>query len=543
MRVISEILQYQDPFSLLWYFLKNGAWSILLVGIIWVAYITWLDWKQRDFLTNQVKYTLFAIDVPKQSEQTVKAVEEIFNHLHGIKSGPIAKEEFVMGMSQLWISLEIISIEGYIQFLIRTPSKFNDIIKSVFYAHYSDAEITEVEDYMSLIPINANDINSKFKGFGMDFFLAKPNYLPIKTYPNFENSMTQTYIDPLATILELLGKIGPGEFLGLTLLIRPVDADDVVAAGKKEVGKIMGRAVPSTKGFMDKLIGGVEKGIDTLSEEIYELWGDVADKAEKDQLKVLTPSERDKLKAIDSKVGKFLFQAILRTLYIAPKERFSIGRALYGLQGAFKQFADWNMFKNSKTKADYFFKRQREEINVQRFIKRFIKRNTFDTPSFIINTEELASIYHFPDINVKAPLIKRTETKTVQPPTGLPFEENVVSELINYPKDIPEENVIDKELEEGNVIDLDLENKYFESTFAKDKKEKEEYQKEFIKEEAEKKESAEKNKALINKKELEKIQGSAIFSDPKLIIEEDPKETEEEKDERLSPPTNLPFVD
>lgn len=543
MRVISEILQYQDPFSLLWYFLKNGAWSILLVGMAWVAYITWLDWKQRDFLTNQVKYTLFAIDVPKQSEQTVRAVEEIFNHLHGIKSGPIAKEEFVMGMSQLWISLEIISIEGYIQFLIRTPSKFNDIVKSVFYAHYPDAEITEVEDYMSLIPINANDINSKFKGFGMDFFLAKPGYLPIKTYPNFENSMTQTYIDPLATILELLGKIGPGEFLGLTLLIKPVDADDVIADGKKEIGKIMGRAVPSTKGFMDKLIGGVEKGIDVLSEEIYELWGDVADKTEKDQLKVLTPSEREKLKAIDSKIGKFLFQAILRTLYIAPKERFSIGRALYGLQGAFKQFADWNMFKNSKTKADYFFKRQREEINVQRFIKRFVKRNTFDTPSFIINTEELASIYHFPDVNVKAPLIKRTETKTVQPPTGLPFEENVVSELINYPKDVSEENVIDKELEEGNVIDLNLENKYFESTFAKDKKEKEEYQKEFMKEEAERKELANETKSLENKKELEKIPGNAIFSDPKLIIKENPDEIMQEEDERLSPPTNLPFVD
>lgn len=555
MKVISEILQYQDPISLLWYFLKNGAWSILIIGLAWGAYVTWLDYKQRNFLTNEVKYTLFAVDVPKQSEQTVKAVEEIFNHLHGIKSGPIAKEEFIMGMSQLWLSFEIVSIEGYIQFLIRTPSKFNDIIKSVFYAHYPDAEITEVEDYMGLIPQNTNDIDSKFKGFGMDFFLAKPNYFPIKTYPSFENSMTQTYIDPLASILELLGKVGPGEFLGLTLLIRPVDADDVIAAGKKEVGKIMGRAMPTSKTLIDSLIGGVEKGIDALSEEIYELWGDVADKTEKDQLKVLTPSEREKLKAIDMKIGKFLFQCILRTLYIAPKERFSIGRALYGLQGAFRQFGDWNSFKNSKTKADYFFKRQREEINVQRFIKRFTKRDTFDTPSFIMNSEEIASVYHFPDINVKAPLVKRTETKTVQPPTGLPFEETAKSELINYSKDEEKESSIDKELEEGNVIDLNLENKYFESKFAKDKKEKEEYNKEFLQDEIDKKEkklSPDKKNIQLTNSELntQNIISENNTKQPNLnsiipdkSIPEAKKLSSIDNDISLNPPTNLPFVD
>ncbi len=546
-KVIFEIIQNQDPFSLLWYFMKHGAWSILLVGLIWGAYITWLDYKQRNFLTNEVKYTLFAVDIPKQSEQTVRAVEEIFNHLHGVKSGPIAKEEYVMGMSQLWLSFEIVSIEGYIQFLIRTPSKFNDIVKSVFYAHYPDAEITEVEDYMDLIPQNTNNIESKFKGFGMDFFLAKPNFLPIKTYPSFENSLTQTYIDPLASFLEILGKVGPGEFLGMTLLIRPVDADDVIAAGKKEVAKIMGRAMPSTKTLMDNIIGGVEKGIDRLSEEIYELWGDVAEKTEKDQLKVLTPNERERLKAIDTKIGKYLYQCILRTLYIAPKERFSIGRALYGLQGAFRQFADWNSFKNSKTKADYFFKRQREEINVQRFIKRFTKRNTFDTPSFILNSEEIASIYHFPDINVKAPLIKRTETKTVQPPTGLPFEEYAKSELINYNKDEEKESSIDKKLEEGNIIDLNLENKYFESKFAKDKTEKEDYEKEFIKNELEKKE-----KEIFNNRESTKPEMISKNNTPLPDFRSftpnnsNPKDGETKTNNNeisLNPPTNLPFVD
>lgn len=514
-----EITQHTDPFSLLWFLFIHGGWLVALVATSWQLYFAWLEWRRRQFLREETKYTVFAIDIPRQNEQTVKAVEEIFNSIHGIKSGQIAKEKWLLGQVQLWFSLEIISIEGYIQFLVRTPSKFNDVIKSAFYARYSDAEIIEVEDYMNLIPRNANDLESKFKGFGMDFSLGAPDYLPIKTYMGFEHSMSQTYIDPLASILELMGKLGPGEFMGILLMLKPVDGDKAIAAGRAEVGKMMGRLVPSAKNWIDKMLDGAVKGIDTMSEAVYELWGDIASKDEKESLKMLTPGERAKVTAIETKTGKFLYECKLLTMYIAPKEKFSIARAMYGLQGSFRQFADFNQFKNKKTKADYIFKVERERKNVQAFIKKYTMRDTFNTKSFLLSTEEVASLYHFPDQNVKAPMIKKTETKTVEPPTEIPFETKGESILIQHQKDTQaelEKKYIEKNLNDGSIIDLDLDSKYFESKFAKNKDDKDLAQKVF----------------------QEELREENVVAP----ISINPSESDDfEKD--LKPPSNLPFTD
>ena len=41
-------------------------------------------------------------------------------------------------------------------------------------------------------------------------------------------------------------------------------------------------------------------------------------------------------------------------------------------------------------------------------------------PSFILNVEELATIFHFPMATVKAPLLKKTEAKRGEAPFSLP---------------------------------------------------------------------------------------------------------------------------
>ena len=41
---------------------------------------------------------------------------------------------------------------------------------------------------------------------------------------------------------------------------------------------------------------------------------------------------------------------------------------------------------------------------------------------FFLSSEELATLYHFPVITVKAPLLKRTEAKKGAPPVSLPLD-------------------------------------------------------------------------------------------------------------------------
>jgi len=46
----------------------------------------------------------------------------------------------------------------------------------------------------------------------------------------------------------------------------------------------------------------------------------------------------------------------------------------------------------------------------------------FGTPTFHLNTEELATLWHFPhSLQVKSPLLPKTESKRTEPPLNLPF--------------------------------------------------------------------------------------------------------------------------
>ena len=513
-----------NPFIIFYRLFINGGWLVLLISLIWGFYFAYLYYKRRKVI-QETEYKLFAIDIPKDNEQSIKAIEELFNTLHGMKSGKTMWEIYILGFVQPWFHMEIISIEGYIQFLIRTPARLAELLKSAVYAQYPDADLTEVEDYMSLIPIDSNTKKSKYKCWGMNFFLEKPNYLPLKTYISFEHSLTQLFIDPMASLLEIMSKMGPGEFAGIMIMIQPISNEEIEGPARKRIDDIMGNKAGAKKTIADRVTDTMMEGVDYASEAIYKLWGDVEERPEGQfpMFKMLTPGERAMVNAIETKIKKLNFKTVIKTCYIAPKEKFSYEKGYYGIQGAFKQFDDYNVLKSVKTKADYILKLTRLRWKVRRFLRRYKERNFLQSKPMILSTEELATLYHFPQYTVKAPLIKKAETKTVEPPTGLPLEENIESELVKdrderEKQEQKKEKEIDKQLEQGEVIDLDLDSKYFESRFAKDKDERIKFKKEFEKEE----------------KELDK-------KPPKNL----PIKKSETKDntKKTEPPTNLPFVE
>ncbi len=53
----------------------------------------------------------------------------------------------------------------------------------------------------------------------------------------------------------------------------------------------------------------------------------------------------------------------------------------------------------------------------------------------MLNTEELATLWHFPMIETKAPLIHKSEFKKVEPPPLLPMRE---ARMRSIPKKKPE---------------------------------------------------------------------------------------------------------
>ena len=142
---------------------------------------------------------------------------------------------------------------------------------------------------------------------------------------------------------------------------------------------------------------------------------------------ILSPGERMIVEAIERNVSKLGFDACLRFVYIAKPDKYNhvVSNAI---QGSMKQFNSLNLngFErtNSTSYVDYFFKKTREGWRKKRMFDAYVNRSAFYKPhkrkTFILNTEELATVYHFPGSVVRTPALGRIESKKGEPPAGLP---------------------------------------------------------------------------------------------------------------------------
>ncbi len=408
----------------------HWGWVALLVLIVMAIYSKFINARRYNYIMNE-KYILLAIDVPKEIVANLRAVEQIFAHLHGIDTNADFIEKYWEGEMQLSISLEIISIDGYIQFIIRTPEKYRDLVEAAIYAQYPEAEITEVEDYVNKLELEFP--NEEYDLYGTEWKLAAKECYPILTYPFFEHSLSQELADPMASLLEVFSRLANGEQIWLQLVLSPEDKGDKWRAeGKKIIKKILGEKVKSGTGdlmyFPRQVLHGLTESLTASIVPPTALEEGIGTASEKSERIRLSPRERTTVEAIENKISKIAYRVKMRTLYMAPKEVFSKSKGDRPVRGALKQFTatDLNSFKQDKryrTRAKYWFKKTRLTWRRRKILRRFrLRWNSALSTGFIMTTDELASVYHFPTETVKAPLIKKIESRKKEPPSGLPIE-------------------------------------------------------------------------------------------------------------------------
>jgi len=412
-------LASQNPFGVAWILFKSGGWIPLLYLFLYAIKEIYMIQIQTKWARKQ-KYVVLALDVPKGNEQSPKAVENIFSHLYGMKASLDMKDTYITGKFQQSISFEIVSHGGDIQFYIRVPIKYRDLIEAAIYSQYPEARITEVEDYAKKFPTKFP--HEKYEAFGCDFELDGPDYCPIRTYPQFEHGLTGEFKDPMSLILETLSKIKKDEVLAFQLLITP-SGDSWTKKGQKAIAKMLGKTPPDKKGILG--------GVGDLAGELvsYAMTGAVAGSKAKqdDSLKMLalSPLDRHAIEAIDMKLSKPGYPSKVRYIHFAPHEIFE---NKYGVvKGFLKQFAvlgsnGFGSVGSTMPKKNYWYHRRVRPKKQRWLMKAYIGRDgQYGGPRYILNTEELATIWHFPVIEVKAPLVNRTEAKRAEPPRGLPI--------------------------------------------------------------------------------------------------------------------------
>lgn len=552
------ILDFADkpPDEVVWIFLfKYWGWLLIIYFFLrYLAYEEYMYYIQNRWFAQNVQMTILAIDVPKRNEQSVQAMENFFDHLQGAHATITLWEKYIEGVFQLSFSCELVSIEGNVQFLIRTPSHWRNLVEAAVYAQYPDAEITEVNDYVHTVPKAYP--NETHDMWGCEFTLSNKNvYLPIKTYIKFEHRFSEVFVDPMAALLETMSQIGPGEQIWIQFLLKPLAVDWGLEKGKAEINKILGKAPEAKKGIFG-LFSQVGAGL--VSEFTTQL-ADVSLVSEEEEKKVegptfkvmnLTPGQKEQLESMERKIAKLAFNTKVRFIYVTEKGKMNKGIGVNGIIGAIKQWTDMNLngfkpdLKPTGTNApQYVLIEYRRNSRRNWLLDGYIKRDGVrGDPAKPLCSEELASIWHFPSMYVKAPLLRKTEFTKVAAPVGLPFGE---APAMAGPKELGE--VI---AEKTQVIPtFDYDNDTFEMQFAKDKNAfkqsrpaREERLKEITKEDATKLkqiEKQEKEAAKAAKKVKESSVAKAAQGETK--VEKAPATKTDQEKPGL--PDNLPFID
>ena len=405
-----------------------GAYLWLLLPLILLLLLSplkffYLFWRRVRW-DARIEKILLEIKIPKEVAKPIKAMEYVIAGFHGIHDPANFRERWIDGQFQLSLSLEIVSLGGETHFFIRTPLPFRKHIESSIYAQYPEAEISLVDDYTKYVP---QDIPKKgWDLWGADFMITKPDCYPIKTYPQFEveqESKEERKVDPLAQFLEGLSALKPGEQFWFQIIIKPIiDEIPWVKRGREIADKIARR--PASK---------VPRPIIQEAAEVLVLGPTPTAPAEKElfppEMK-LTPGERIILAAIEEKIGKFGFDTNIRFIYLG-KEGVFFRPNIRSAMGYMKTISTLNLnglrpFPPTMTKIMWFFRSRRLYIRKRRMFRYYQKRWPTFFPrtggTYVFNSEEIATLYHFPGRMVApAPALPRVEAKKGEPPADLPI--------------------------------------------------------------------------------------------------------------------------
>src|SRR3989344_4631275 len=331
------------------------------------------------------EHCLLLLEIPRENDKKELAAEQMLAALHGILRSK--RELRLSGTLQEHISLEIAAKGQRIRFYIWTPKHLQAFVEGQIYAQYPTVQITEVEEDYSERQLPQEVIHTT------ELTLTENETMPIKTFPSFE-------VDPLAAITATLAKLDKeNEEMWIQIMARPI-ADDWHKRGAKTIARIRGgKGLLSGSGTATLNYAGLVRPPDSTGKE----GGTAAPEI----------SERDKARitAIETKTQKLGYQVKIRLMYAGNDSRTARLR-MQALVGAFKQFNTTNL-NGFKIKSTSFKQDKQLEYQTRFFIDH----------GFILNIEELASLFHLPHPTVETPSIVWATTKTAEPPANIPIAE------------------------------------------------------------------------------------------------------------------------
>ncbi len=411
-----------------------------------IAWTWWVHYIQQDFISG-IEFVLLEIIPPREVLRSPKAMELFITNALYHYSQKGGREEYWQGAVWFWFSLEIVSLEGQVHFYIRTPTRIKTLIETQMYAQYPQSQVKVVEDYT--LAVDEISAKSVWNGWGCEFSIKRPEAYPIKTYVDYElneDPKEEYKIDPISPVIEFFGSLQKGEQAWLQIIVTP---------SKKRY---------HTKGTWFGHHDWVrESRLVLLKIQLpYTNVKEVGEFDTRARIEIRTPKHLDPtLKRIGEKTSKLGFDTGIRLMYVATKEVFPVGQRTNNSRNIrliMRQYAnpDANSFRRViSTQGDAYsgiFSASSKTVMLlaNRMLAEYRERSFFHLPlrhhlfnqsvipwpisgivhayahnhhypkTYVLNTEELATIWHFPGQILKVPTLERIESKEASPPPNLP---------------------------------------------------------------------------------------------------------------------------
>ena len=382
---------------------------VLVIGIIIAAFFIYRSFVRRKFkLPVEYQPVVLLVTVPKEASkkgdasniegidqirEQISWAENLWAQIGGLKPDKGFKV-WLYGRHDHF-SLEIVAREGLIFFYVVVPRKFVVFFEQQMQAQYPHVNIEQTQDYNLFEP----------KSFvsGSSLSLNKNSVLSLKTYKTSET-------DPLNSITNVLSKLDKQDGAVIQVLIRPANKawrkKGVEIASTAQTGKPIkdllggksssnpwGTMAGAGKGVVDFF--GTKKPEDEMAQDNYRL----------------SPKEDEMVKNIQDKISKAGLETQIRIVTSSLQEQTST-TYLSNILNSFAQYNIYeygNSFKVSNKKTDFV-------------VSNYIHRSFVEKDKSVLNTEELASIFHLPLPSCETPNINWLGARKAAAPVNLPQE-------------------------------------------------------------------------------------------------------------------------
>ena len=295
---------------------------------------------------------------------------------------------------QRYFSFDIVASSKFIKYYAMVPAVLEETVKQAIVSSYPTARLEESDQ-----EIIFKDGVTAANIAGGEFELKKEYVYPIATYE-------ESKWDAQTAILNAFSKVNEGEGMGIQVLFRPVDGWSKISEEKvKNIkdGKKSWSGSNLPLRILHLFIDVIKAPFEVPEEHKYD----------EGENKPLSQTKQEEINAIEEKAKYPGFEVLIRV--VASSDSKQRSEALVsGVVASFSQF-DSQTFNGFK----YNVNKKSEQLASDYIFHNFPRSNK----NCILNTIELASIFHLPSQNsIPTSGVERQQTKQVDGPAKLMTE-------------------------------------------------------------------------------------------------------------------------